>query len=319
MSSIDGGGYRGRRGKEITRPGLTRQQLVLESDAQTVTTSRTCDLCGARENRARYLVDGYHIVQCGECSLCFVSDEVTPEQLEAYYDEGYYQGDQYQNYMQKGESKRGHYRAMLPSLKKHLPPGDRLNVLDVGCAAGYFLDVANEQGWHSQGIELSAFAAARAREQGHEVFNGSINEARLPTGELDLVTMWDVIEHLQSPDEALALASRSLRNGGILVVATGDIEGFTARVFGSKWALLAPPGHLFYFSRRTLTAMLRKHGFEPIEWLSDGAGLANSNRATGFWSRLILRIHGWPLVGALLRRLHLGSIVTVYARKCGNS
>src|SRR5262249_13244403 len=144
-----------------------------------------------------------------------------------------------------------------------------------GCAAGFFLDVAREAGWKPVGVELSPYMSGLARSRGLDVREGGIEDVGFKENSFDLITMWDMIEHAQHPRSVLEHAHKLLAPGGVLVVATGDIDGFTARVHGRRWSLIAPPGHLFYFSQRTLFALLERAGFAPTEWQSDGAFLLN--------------------------------------------
>ena len=165
----------------------------------------------------------------------------------------------------------------------------------------------------------SPYAAEYARSTlGLDVLTGTLADVPLLEDSFDLVTMWDVIEHLPDPFDALRRSHRVMRADGLIVVSTGDLSGATARLYGRRWALLAPPGHLFYFSRKTLYAMLQRAGFQPLSYQSDGAFLLNEEAEGGrSLPSVIVRLHHNRWVSALLRRLRLGSIVTVYARRYG--
>ncbi len=281
---------------------------------------RNCDNCGSRDAKPKWQRDGYDIVECRQCGLVYVAQEVTRAELNEYYGSAYYAGNgtAYTDYLAKAPTRKHHYRSMLPALKRHMARADgEIRALDVGCAAGYFLEVAGEAGWRAQGVELSPYMSAYARdERGLDVQTGTLEEADLPIGAFDLVTMWDVIEHVQEPSAVLQRASELLKPGGLLVLATGDVGGVTARVYGEKWALIAPPGHLFYFSRHTLGALLQKSGFQVEGWESDGSFLINQTieNPRGL-KRISQKLHDNRIAGALLRRLKWGSIMTIYARK----
>jgi 2-polyprenyl-3-methyl-5-hydroxy-6-metoxy-1,4-benzoquinol methylase len=285
-----------------------------------------CNLCGSGEARPLYVIDGYDIVRCAGCGLAYVAEPVTAEQLQAYYGKAYFTGGQdkgYADYFANRDKRKAHYRSLLPALRRHLrSPQPR--VLDVGCAAGFFLEVVREAGWSGKGVELSAFAAGHARtERGLDVFTGTLAQAGFADQSFDLVTLWDVIEHLTDPRAEIEHAHRVLRPEGLLAISTGDLGGATARIYGKRWALLAPPGHLFYFSRDTLGELLRRTGFVPLAWLSDGAFLLNeadtpqARRSAVF--RAVAWLHHQRIPNAVLRRLGLGSIITVIARRCGDN
>ena len=282
--------------------------------------SRACDNCGSHDAKPKWTRDGYDIVECRGCGLVYVAQNVTREILDEYYGSAYYEGNgtAYNGYLARAQSRKHHYRSLLPAIKKHLGSDNgEVRVLDIGCAAGYFLEVAQENGWRAQGIELSPYMSAYARDKrGLDVQTGTIEEADLPLGAFDLITMWDVIEHVQNPSQVLQRAGELLKPGGLLVAATGDVAGMTARIHGEKWHLIAPPGHLFYFSRRTLGAMLQKSGLNVVDYQSDGAFLRNGRKAKPSpLTRAWRKVRGNRLTNALWRKLKWGSILTIYARK----
>src|SRR5262249_25612982 len=214
---------------------------------------------------------------CDQCDLIYVAEELTRKQLTAYYGEGYYTGTQdkgYKDYIGQRESRKSYFRSTIPMIKRYLPV-EKPRVLDVGCATGCFLEVSCELGWEPHGVELSAYAAQTARSLGLDVRTGTLAEAMLRTSTFDLVTFWDTIEHVPDPLETLTLTHDLLERDGLVVISTADISTVTARFYGKQWALLAPPGHLFYFSRKTLSAILRRTGFRPLNWQYDGAFLVN--------------------------------------------
>ncbi len=112
-------------------------------------------------------------------------------------------------------------------------------------------------------IRDRAWAAAEAQRRGLAVHAGTLESAALPPESFDVVTMWDVIEHLADPTTELASARRLLRPGGWLVVHTMDIGSPVARLMGARWPWLMDM-HLYYFNRRTLPAMIAGHGFDIV-------------------------------------------------------
>ena len=106
------------------------------------------------------------------------------------------------------------------------------------------------------GIELAEDAAAHCRQTGLRVLSGVADEASLTQlGAMDVIVLLDVIEHLPSPAETLALCARHLNPGGILVITTGDFGAMTARLAGAHWRLMTPPQHLWFFSRDSIRRM----------------------------------------------------------------
>ena len=115
-------------------------------------------------------------------------------------------------------------------------------------------------------MDVSAYATEYARrELGLDVFTGTIEQLERPPESVDLVTMLLTIEHLPDPKGVLQAAHRLLRPGGVLIIATHDVEGLWPRVVGARWRHFNVPEHVYYFSRRTLTRLLSDVGFETFK------------------------------------------------------
>ncbi len=181
---------------------------------------------------------------------------------------------------------------------RQLGPAEGRRLLDVGSYCGYFLEVAREAGFAAEGLELSRWAAEHSRAAGFVVHAEPLR-ARARSGErYDLLTMWDVIEHLPDPREGVEAARALLRPGGRLHVSTIDTGSLSARLLGARWPWLMDM-HLVYFDRSTLTALLEESGFRVTR-----VGLYSHTVSAGYLLRKVgasfpaLR----PLV-ALLSRL----------------
>ena len=133
-------------------------------------------------------------------------------------------------------------------------------LLDVGCYTGVFISVASRSGWDCIGIEPSTWAADYARGQGLRVLNHTLREANLESGLFDVITMWDVIEHLPDPVEEIRECYRLLKPGGLLCLSTMNVESAFARLLGKRWPWYMRM-HLYYFSPLTISRLLEMAGF----------------------------------------------------------
>jgi len=196
------------------------------------------------------------IVKCRRCGLVYQSPVPSHEEIVGAYDEVV---DQRYEEEQRGRLET--FRRDLAAIARH-EPGGRL--LDVGCHLGLFLDVARRAGWQVAGVEPSRWSVERARERDLDVRHGTIETAGFPAESFDVVTMWDVVEHLSDPLAELRRIHRLLRPNGVLALGTMNVDALFPRLAGRRWPWYMQM-HLVYFSRRTLHNMLAKAGFRVVE------------------------------------------------------
>lgn len=234
-----------------------------------------CPLCGADDYRRLVTKLGWDVVRCRRCGLVFVWPQPTPEELAALYSSGAYHAE-----IDEAERSRWAGRR-LDEIERLAPQRGRL--LDVGCSRGYLLEAARDRGWEVAGVELNRNAVEVARSRGLEVHCGELPDAPFGPESFDVVTGFDVIEHVQSPRRFLDAARRLLRGEGLLVVTTPNVGGLVprctywllARTIGA-WEHPTPPGHLVQFSRRTLLALLSGAGFRSKVWRAEHIPLTYS-------------------------------------------
>jgi len=196
------------------------------------------------------------IVRCLGCGLVRQNPQPQPVDLVQAYQEV-----EDERYEEETSGRLETFSRALADIERHEPRG---RLLDVGCHTGIFLDVARRAGWATTGVEPSRWSAERARARGLQVLDGTLADASLPDDSFDVVTMWDVIEHLAEPVEELKRARRLLRPGGLLAVSTMNVETWFPRLFGRRWPWYMQM-HLYYFTPRTLNQMLKLAGYETVE------------------------------------------------------
>ncbi len=266
-------------------------------------------------------MDGYHILRCAQCGLGRVENPPSPEALAALYDEAYFESAEavgYQGYAEAEDRKRQHFRTLLDEIARERGVGSPGRLVEIGCAYGFFLDEARKRGWSVMGLEPSAHAAGRARDHlGLDVRSDADALARLPDGEADVVAAWDVIEHVAEPLGLMASAHRLLREGGVLALSTGDVGSLSARLHGRHWSLVTPPWHLWYFTRRSMAKLLEAQGFQVTRLGGDGCVARDPGARQQRLPAWVGRLLGAGLLVRGFRRLGLGQIMYVFARKTG--
>jgi 2-polyprenyl-3-methyl-5-hydroxy-6-metoxy-1,4-benzoquinol methylase len=206
-----------------------------------------------------YLSRHGDIVECNRCHMLFSNPQLEPKQVLDIY-----RAVEDPLYQEEASARELTFARSLRQLQRLAAPPGKL--LDVGCYTGVFMKLAALEGWTVTGVELSAWAAAIARQNGHgEVHSLALDEAGLEPGSFDVITLWDVIEHLSHPAGMLKNVNRLLKPGGIIAVSTHMTDSFAARLLGSRYPFFMDM-HLVHFSRPTLHRMLSQCGFEVLAY-----------------------------------------------------
>jgi SAM-dependent methyltransferase len=198
------------------------------------------------------------LVRCRRCTLLFVNPRIDTRAML----DGYAAGAD-PVYVSQMDARVRTFARTLRRIDRLRPA--RGSLLDVGTAAGAFLKAAKDDGWDVTGIEPNAWLADWGRTRyGVTIHVGSIDDVALPAAHFDVATLWDVIEHTPDPLHVLRRAHGLLAPGGLLVVNYPDIGSWIARLMGRRWPFLSSV-HLYYFTRRTIRAMLDRAGFDTVD------------------------------------------------------
>jgi len=192
------------------------------------------------------------LYECNNCDFKFllrndVSDHTTRR-------EGYFE-------LLSEENRLKEYKFLADKIQSRIKGGI---ILDVGCGTGVFLDTLGTR-WNKFGVEPSSYGAEQAKVKNIRVMKTDFLSANFNPETFDVVTLIDVIEHLKLPKENLEKAFAILKPGGYLVIETGDIGSLTAKLAGSRWTYFNPPEHISFFSKRTISSLLKQIGFINIE------------------------------------------------------
>ncbi len=252
-----------------------------------------CNLCGGdRFERihdhlepTRFAGPGgtFQLVRCLGCDLVLLSPRPSREVMPEYYSRAFYaslspeaaKGSRAPRLLTRS------YLALFPPPNRRrlsaclrivqaLGPGEPGRLLDVGAGEGAFLEAMQHAGWQVSGTDVSPDAARMtARRLGISLLVGPFEELTISGDEYDLVTFWDVLEHLHDPLGALRKARNLLRPGGKVLVSVPNLESLEARWLGQAWPHLDVPRHLTHFTAQTLGRMLLEAGFDQVQTRTD--------------------------------------------------
>ncbi|HLD24513.1 MAG TPA: class I SAM-dependent methyltransferase [Patescibacteria group bacterium] len=197
--------------------------------------------------------------------------------VKEFYSEGYYEGDPTRSAYADYEHDKP---LIVANMRKFLSffNGDHTHrkLLDVGCAFGYFVELALSQGYDAYGLDPSSFAVGKAKELvgKSRIIEGTIEHTTYPKASFDVITLFDVFEHLQDPLADMKKLATVLKSDGVIIIATGDTKSLAAQVMKRRWTFFIPPQHVFFFHRKNVTTLLHKAGLRPIKWHRVGKWLS---------------------------------------------
>lgn len=230
----------------------------------------SCPLCKSNSFIKLYPHTYKRIVKCKLCSLIFTNPRLKKRYLKHLYSEEYFNNTDsshfgYENYLADEEKIVKTFSKRIKAIEKITDKKGEL--LDIGCATGFFMKAAKNMEWKVEGVEISDFAAEYASKHfKFKVYKDDFLKLNLKENSYDVVTLWDVIEHFYDPKKALIKIRKILKPNGIVVLSTPDVDSVPAKITQSKWVgYKLSDEHLTYFSPKTLSRLLEETGFKVIK------------------------------------------------------
>jgi 2-polyprenyl-3-methyl-5-hydroxy-6-metoxy-1,4-benzoquinol methylase len=208
------------------------------------------------------------LVKCGECGFVFVERIPTTDELTRHYSGLYSERQESYEWISPVTSKRFH------EWLDFMEPYRKLNrILDVGCGVGHFLSHARDRGWEVHGTEFTDISVDACKKKGIHMKQGPLRSEYYEPESFDIITSLGVIEHINNPCEELPQMRSLLRPGGLLYITTPNFNSVSRDLLGEKWNVISYPGHLCYYTSRTLTRVLHSHGFKKKKMEATGVSI----------------------------------------------
>jgi SAM-dependent methyltransferase len=221
-----------------------------------------CVLCKTNAFTKQFTKNNWDVVKCDNCGLIFACFLPTPVQLEDFYNKHKQPTkERIETYLRGRTSRERRNRRKLSYLEKI--QGHKGRLLDIGCGLGLLVKDASERGWQAQGIDLDKDLIEYGTKTFHvDLIHTRLEEANFPDGYFDVITMFNLLDHIGEPLTFLKEVERVLRPGGVIYLNLHDAGGWKAKKFKENWSAYCPPGHLYYYNLGTLEAMLHKTGLK---------------------------------------------------------
>lgn len=215
---------------------------------------------------------------CNDCDCWQLSPLPSDEYLNSLYQDNYFKQRTkrgYANYLsrQVRDSIRSTFKKNLSDLGFFEFSNDltERKALEVGCAAGFFVEYLQDLGWSSKGIDIAAEMVDSGKAKGLDLYCDNYLEKKFDE-KFQLISFWATLEHLSNPLAFLQKMSNDLADNGVIYISTCHL-GFFAKIYGNKWRYLNVPEHLFYFSLKSLEKLAAKARLKITRKFTYGSGL----------------------------------------------
>ncbi len=239
-----------------------------------------CNVCGRKDFKQSFP----GLIQCNNCDFITANIALSAEDIHTLYGTTYFSGEEYVDYVGDKKIIQKNLCKWLKAIRRYRDSGV---LIEIGSAYGFFLEIAEEH-FQATGYEISEAAtdysnyAINARTYNTDF----LDDANILPNSVDIVVMWDVIEHLPDPAMVIDKVQNVLKPNGHIFITTGDIDSRLAKFQGPSWRMIHPPSHLQYFSKTTLTKLLTSKGFEIVDI-----------KYPGYWRTLGQILHGLFILG----------------------
>jgi len=216
-----------------------------------------CPICGGRQFETLFVKSHESFVRCTGCTLTLINPPPEQTKSAATYDRDYSLG-----YIRKADKKLRRCRNWVRRLQRRFGVSGRW--LDVGCSAGFVMKAAADAGFEAYGVEVEPAAVDYAREvlKLPNVRCGTLEAQAYEDAAFDVISLYDVIEHVPDLNRLVAELHRILATRGLVEIRTPDIGHWQTPRDLSTWKEVKPSEHLYYFDALTLRTLFEKHGFE---------------------------------------------------------
>lgn len=239
-----------------------------------------CPVCGSEKFDKVYEKRWFTYGRCAGCQFFYVNPRPTHEAIVNYYGKAKANRFFQEKIIEPTIDVRLEriFKPRLELLNQIYPQKGKL--LDVGCSIGLFLELAKKDGWEPYGVEFSDVAVEACKQKGVKVSTLPIEQSDFPDNYFDVISLWEVLEHVIAPDKVIEGCFKRLRPSGKLIITVPNIAAIEFQVLGKEHTNISAPIHLNYFSPDQLAAFLKSKGFK-IESVETPGQMDVDNIRTG--------------------------------------
>ena len=230
-----------------------------------------CIICNNEHLKVMPAYSLAFLVKCQDCGIVFGKKPPSTEELTAHY-------TNYPRYQSLSPITEKRYNELLDrfeSLRKNN------NIIDLGCSNGLFLECAKKRGWNVYGTEYAQESIDYCAKKNITVFKSDNLPPEFFKLQFDIVTSFEVIEHINNPNAEMGFIKKILRSGGAFYVTTPNFNSISRLLLKEKWNVIEYPEHLTYYTAKTINNLMKKYGFKKEFLVTTGVSLLRFNQSRG--------------------------------------
>lgn len=230
-----------------------------------------CIICNGTHLKTMPAYSRAFLVKCRDCGLIFGKKNPSVEELTAHY-------TGYPRYQSLSPITEKRYNELLDKLEPYRKTN---NLIDLGCSNGLFLECAKKRGWNVYGTEYAQECIDYCAKNNITVFKSDKLPPEFYNLQFDVVTSFEVIEHINTPNPEIDFVKKILRKKGVFYVTTPNFNAISRLILKEKWNVIEYPEHLTYYTPKTLNNLMLKHGFKRIFLTTTAISLSRFNQSRG--------------------------------------
>jgi 2-polyprenyl-3-methyl-5-hydroxy-6-metoxy-1,4-benzoquinol methylase len=224
-----------------------------------------CIVCNGAKLKDLEGYEGVGLCQCKNCGMVFVRQIPTLQVLSEHYKNYTYDRNVFVSPITIQR-----YNEILDGFEKYRSAN---TLLDIGCGVGLFLEVAIKRGWNVYGTEYSEKAIEIAESKGIKMKKGALNPKVFEDIKFDVITSFEVIEHINNPQQEMKSIMQLLRAGGLFYCTTPNFNALSRYYLKAHYSVIEYPEHLSYYTPKTLKYLCKKEGLQPLKVITTGLSL----------------------------------------------
>jgi 2-polyprenyl-3-methyl-5-hydroxy-6-metoxy-1,4-benzoquinol methylase len=236
-----------------------------------ITNHENCIYCKSKNFKKLLGYEHAYLVKCIDCSLVFTSKIPTIDQLTKHY-------GNYPRFNSLSPITEKRYNELLDKFEKFRSTN---NLIDLGCSNGLFLECAKKRGWNVYGTEYDPKCVEIGKLKDITIFKSDQLPKELFELKFDVVTSFEVIEHINNPLEEMEFVNKLVRTGGAVYITTPNFNSISRFYLRNNWNVIEFPEHLTYYTSKTLNKLLVSSGYQKDYLLTTGIAISRMRKSLG--------------------------------------